>query len=114
MELTEREVGTITVLDLAGRLTLEDNNRLKDKVTSLIFQDRKQIVLNLAKLDYMDSAGLGEVVACASTASKNGGAVKLANTTKRVKDLLTITKLLTVFDAYDSEAEAVRSFGAGV
>ncbi len=112
MELTEREVGTIIVLDLGGRLTLEHNNRLKDKVSSLIFQGRKQIVLNLARLEYMDSAGLGEVVACASTASKNGGAVKLANTTKRVKDLLTITKLLTVFESYDSEAAALESFVA--
>lgn len=112
MELTERAVGAITVLDLGGRLTLEHNNRLKDKISSLIFQGRKQIVLNLARLEYMDSAGLGEMVACASTASKNGGAVKLANTTKRVKDLLTITKLVTVFESYDSEAEAVKGFVA--
>ena len=113
MELTRRAVGQVTVLDLSGRLTSnEGSGRLKEKVTSLVFEGQNQIVLNLANLSYMDSAGLGEMVACYTTASKGGGRVKLANTTGRIKDLLTITKLLTVFDAYDSEAEAVESFGA--
>jgi len=112
MELTRRAVGQVTVLDLSGRLTSnEGSGRLKEKVTSLVFEGQNQIVLNLANLSYMDSAGLGEMVACYTTASKGGGRVKLANTTGRIKDLLTITKLLTVFDAYDSEAEAVESFG---
>ncbi|HQZ38619.1 MAG TPA: STAS domain-containing protein [Vicinamibacterales bacterium] len=113
MELSRRDVGPVTVLDLLGRLTSTDSSgRLKEKVASLVFDDRKQIVLNLQNLAYMDSAGLGEMVACYSTATKSGGKVRLANTTGKIKELLTITKLLTVFDAYDSEAEAVASFGA--
>lgn len=113
MELSRRDVGEVTVLDLAGRLTLTDGSgRLKEKVTSLLFDDRKKIVLNLQNLSYMDSAGLGEMVACYSSAAKSGGKVRLANTTGKIKDLLTITKLLTVFDAYDDEAAAVASFGS--
>ena len=113
MELSRRDLANVTILDLSGRLTSTDGaGRLKEKVTSLIFEGRKNIVLNLSNLTYMDSAGLGEMVACHSTAAKSGGAVKLANTTNRVKDLLTITKLLTVFESFDSEADALRSFAA--
>lgn len=113
MELSRRDIGPVTVLDLSGKLTLSEGaGRLKEKVSSLVFEDRKHIILDLAHLSYLDSAGLGEMVACYSTATKGGGKVKLANTTGKIKDLLTITKLLTVFDAYDSEAEAVASFGA--
>jgi len=113
MELSRRDVGDVTVLDLSGRLTLNDGSgRLKDKVSSLVFEGNKHIVLNLAQLSYMDSAGLGDMVACYTTATKGGGKVKLANTTGKIKDLLAITKLLTVFDAFDSEAEAVASFKA--
>jgi anti-sigma B factor antagonist len=111
MEISRREVGNVTILDLSGRLTSTDGaGRLKEKVTSLIFEGQKNIILNLANLTYMDSAGLGEMVACHSTATKSGGAVKLANTTGRLKDLLSITKLVTVFDSYDTEAQALRSF----
>jgi anti-sigma B factor antagonist len=111
MELSRRDVGDVTILDLSGRLTSTDGaGRLKEKVTSLIFEGQKNIILNLANLTYMDSAGLGEMVACHSTATKSGGAVKLANTTGRLKDLLSITKLVTVFDAHDTEAQALSSF----
>jgi anti-sigma B factor antagonist len=111
MEISRREVGNVTILDLSGRLTSTDGaGRLKEKVTSLIFEGQKNIILNLANLTYMDSAGLGEMVACHSTATKSGGAVKLANTTGRLKDLLSITKLVTVFDSYDTEAQALSSF----
>jgi anti-sigma B factor antagonist len=111
MELARRDVGNVTVLDLSGRLTSNDGaGRLKDKVTSLIFEGHKNIVLNLANLTYMDSAGLGEMVACHSTAAKNGARVKLANTTGKLRDLLSITKLVTVFDSHDSENEAIESF----
>jgi anti-sigma B factor antagonist len=113
MELSRRDLGNVTVLDLSGRLTSTDGSgRLKDKVSSLIFEGHKNIVLNLANLSYVDSAGLGEMVACHTTAAKSGGAIKLAHTTGKMKDLLSITKLLTVFDAYDTEAQAVSAFNA--
>jgi anti-sigma B factor antagonist len=85
---------------------------LKDKVNSLVNQGQKKIVLNLAEVPYIDSAGLGEVVRTYTTVSRQGGHLKLLNLTKRITDLLAITKLLTVFDTYESEAEAVRSFSA--
>lgn len=111
MQLERRDVGDVTVIDVSGKLTLTDGSgTLKEKVTSAIFEGRKKIVLNLANLTYVDSAGLGEMVSCHSTVSKGGGSVKLANTTGRLKDLLTVTKLVTVFDAYDTEAQAIASF----
>lgn len=111
MEISERKVGSVTVVDLSGRMLVSDNpGRLKDKVTSLIFQGDKQIVLNLGNLTYMDSSGLGEMVACHGTATRGGGEVKLANAGKRIQDLLVMTKLLTVFDAHDSEEEAIKAF----
>jgi len=111
MQISERKVGPVTVIDLSGRMTTADNpGRLKEKVTSLVFQGEKQIILNLANLTYCDSSGLGELVACHGTAVRGGGAVKLANTGKRLQDLLVMTKLLTVFEAYDSEEAAVASF----
>ncbi len=111
MQISERKVGPVTVVDLSGRMTTADNpGRLKEKVTSLVFQGDKQIILNLANLTYCDSSGLGELVACHGTAVRGGGAVKLANTGKRLQDLLVMTKLLTVFESYDSEEAAVASF----
>ena len=113
MEMSRRDLGNVTVLDLSGRLTSTDGaGRLKEKVTSLIFEGHKNIVLNLANLSYVDSAGLGEMVACHSTAAKSGASVKLANTTGKMKDLLSITKLLTVFDSHETEAQAISSFTA--
>lgn len=111
MDITRRDVGPVTVLDLAGRLSGTDGQgTLKQQVTELVADGRKHIVLNLEKLAYMDSGGLGEMVSCYTTASKAGGAVKLAHLTTRIKDLLTITKLVTVFDSFDTEAGAVASF----
>ncbi len=111
MQISERNIGGVTVVDLNGRLTGVDNpGRLKEKVTNLVFQGQKQIVLNLANLSYCDSSGLGEMVACHGTAIRGGGSVKLANTGKRLQDLLVMTKLLTVFESYDSEEAAVTSF----
>jgi anti-sigma B factor antagonist len=110
MTLTERQVGSVTVIDLEGRLTTENAGRLKDKVASLLFQGQKQIVMNLANLTYMDSAGLGEMVACHSTASRQEGRVKLVNVGKRIEDLLILTRLLTVFDVLETEEDAIRSF----
>jgi anti-sigma B factor antagonist len=101
------------VLDLKGKVTLgEGDQLLKDKVNSLVNQGHKKIVLNLADVPYIDSAGLGEVVRTYTTVSRQGGSLKLLNLTKRITDLLSITKLLTVFETFDSENEAVRSFSA--
>ena len=113
MQIDERTVGDVVVLDLKGRVMLGDGDEvLKDKVNSLLNQGLKKIVLNLAEVPYIDSAGLGEVVRTYTTVSRQGGHLKLLNLTKRITDLLAITKLLTVFDTYDSETEAVRSFSA--
>ena len=111
MTIQERVVGSVAVLDLNGKLVLGDGDvLLKDKVHSLVFQGRKQILLNLGGVSYMDSSGLGALIASSVTASSNGGKIKLLNLTKRLQDLLSIAKLSTVFDSYDSEAEAVGSF----
>ena len=113
MEIDERTVGDVVVLDIKGRVQLgEGDEMLKEKVNSLLNQGRKKLVLNLAEVPYIDSAGLGEVVRTFTTVSRQGGSLKLLNLTKRITDLLAITKLLTVFDTYDSEQEAVQSFSA--
>ena len=113
MQIDERSVGDVIVLDLKGKITLgEGDELLKDKVNSLVNQGHKKIVLNLADVPYIDSAGLGEVVRTYTTVSRQGGSLKLLNLTKRITDLLSITKLLTVFETFDSENEAVRSFSA--
>jgi anti-sigma B factor antagonist len=113
MQIEERAVGDVTVLDLKGRITLGDGDEiLKDKVNSLVNQGRRKIVLNLADVPYVDSAGLGEIVRTYTTVSRQGGSLKLLSLTKKITDLLSITKLLTVFETFDSEADAVRSFAA--
>ena len=111
MQITERTVGDVTVLDLQGKLTIDDGaTLLRDKVTSVVFQGNSKVLLNLSGVGYMDSGGLGEMVRCSIAASKAKGAVKLVNLTSRITDLLTITKLLTVFDTFDSEEKALASF----
>jgi anti-sigma B factor antagonist len=113
MQIDERTIGDVVVLDIKGRVQLgEGDEMLKDKVNSLLNQGRKKIILNLAEVPYIDSAGLGEVVRTFTTVSRQGGNLKLLNLTKRITDLLAITKLLTVFDTYDSEQDAVQSFSA--
>jgi len=113
MQIEERTVGDVVLLDVKGKITLgEGDELLKDKVNSLVNQGHKKIVLNLADVPYIDSAGLGEVVRTYTTVSRQGGSLKLLNLTKRITDLLSITKLLTVFETFDSENEAVRSFSA--
>jgi anti-sigma B factor antagonist len=100
MHIEERMAGDVTILDLKGKMTLgEGDEILKDKINSLVLQGRKKLVLNLEAVPYIDSAGLGE-----------GGSLKLLSLTKRITDLLSITKLLTVFETFDNEADAVRSF----
>ena len=113
MQIEERRVGDVVVLDVKGRVTLgEGDEILKDKVNSLLNQGSKKLILNLAEVPYIDSAGLGEIVRTFTTVSRQGGSLKLLNLTKRITDLLAITKLLTVFETFDSEGEAVKSFAA--
>ena len=111
MQIAERESGAVTVLDLSGKITLgEDGNLLKDKLQSLLHQNKKNILFNLAQVSYVDSAGLGAIVSAYTTVTREGGSLKLANVTKKLQDLLSITKLLTVFETFDSEDEALRSY----
>ena len=111
MEIVERTVSDVTVLDLKGKMTLgEGDELLKDKINSLLASGKKKLLLNLEAVPYIDSAGLGEVVRTYTTVSRQGGSLKLLNLTKRIEDLLSITKLLTVFDTFDSEAEAIQSY----
>jgi anti-sigma B factor antagonist len=111
MQIDERQVGEVTILDLKGKITLNEGDEvLKDKINSLILQNRKRILLNLADVPYIDSAGLGEIVRTYTTVSRQGGQLKLVNLTKRITDLLMITKLLTVFETFDVEQDALKSF----
>ena len=111
MQIAERESGAVTVLDLSGKITLgEDGNLLKDKLQSLLHQNKKNILFNLAQVSYVDSAGLGAIVSAYTTVTREGGSLKLVNITKKLQDLLSITKLLTVFETFDSEEEAIRSY----
>jgi anti-sigma B factor antagonist len=111
MQISERDSGSVTILDLSGKVTLgEGDTLLKDKLNSLLHQGKKKVLLNLAQVNYVDSAGLGAIVAAYTTVTRDGGSLKLANVTKRLQDLLSITKLLTVFETFDSEDEGVRSF----
>jgi anti-sigma B factor antagonist len=113
MEITERIVDTITVLDLSGKLTIgEGAQRLKDKSESLVFQGRNRVIVNLAAVPYIDSGGLGQLVACYTTLAKAGGRLTLINVGTRNHDLLSITKLVAVFDTFDSEQEAIESYPA--
>src|SRR5687767_7451865 len=105
MRISERRTGNVVVVDLSGKLTCTDGPGLvKDKVTSLVHQGHKNIVLNLAEITYVDSSGLGELVACFLTAERAGSLIKLANAGYRMHDLLVLTKLLTIFESHESEA----------
>ena len=113
MQIEERIVDDVTILDLKGKMTLgEGDELLKDKIGSLVSQGTKKILLNLEAVPYIDSAGLGEIVRTYTSISRQGGRLKLLNVSKRIQDLLVITKLITIFDSYDGEAEAVKSFAA--
>ena len=111
VKLTTRQVGDVTVVDAAGRITLGDGaTTFRDTVRDLSAAGHKKMLLNLAEVSYIDSSGIGEMVSAFTTVTNQGGQMKLLNLTKRVKDLLQITKLYTVFDVYDDEPEAVRKF----
>ena len=112
MQIAERMIGDVVIVDVVGKVTLGDGGdvALRDKMRSLIQQGQKKVLLNLGEVSYVDSAGLGEIVQSYASMAKNGGKLKLLNVTKRIKDLLSITKLLTVFECHDSEADALTSF----
>jgi len=111
MKIVERQVADVTILDLHGKILIgEGDDALRDAVTRLVEGGKKKILLNLADVPYVDSAGLGEIVRCYTTVSRSEGRLKLLNLTKKIKDLLAITKLLTVFETYENEDEAVKSF----
>ena len=111
MDIVERTVNEVTVLDLKGKMTLgEGDELLKDRINSLLADGKKKLVLNLEGVPYIDSAGLGEIVRTFTTVSRQGGKLKLLNLTKRIEDLLSITKLLTVFETFESEPDAIKSF----
>lgn len=111
MKFTVREVSGVTVLDLSGKITLgEGGATLRDEVRSIVSKGSKKILLNLGDINYIDSSGLGELVSAFTAVKNAGGELKLINLTKKVRDLLVITKLVTVFDVKEDEASAVKSF----
>jgi anti-sigma B factor antagonist len=113
LRLSTRIVSGVTIVDCNGRIVFgEESALLRDTLKKLI-SENSQIILNLAGITYIDSGGLGTLVALYTTAQNAGGAVKLANLTQRVGDLLQVTKLLTVFEVYDGEDKAIQSFGKG-
>ena len=112
VKLTTRQVGDVTVIDVAGRITLgEGSSVLRDALRDLVSKNQKKILLNLGEVSYIDSSGIGELVSGFTTVTNGGGALKLLNLNKRVKDLLQITKLYTVFDVKEDEAAGIKSFG---
>ncbi len=111
VKLSTRQVGDVSVIDVAGRITLgEGSSALRETLRDMVSKNQKKILLNLGEVSYIDSSGIGELVSGFTTVTNSGGQLKLLNLNKRVKDLLQITKLYTVFDVHEDEAGAIRSF----
>ncbi len=111
VKLTTRQVGDVSVMDAVGRITLgEGSSVFRETLRDLVAKDQKKVLLNLADVSYIDSSGIGELVSGFTSVTNQGGQLKLLNLNKRVKDLLQITKLYTVFEVFEDEAAAVRSF----
>jgi anti-sigma B factor antagonist len=111
LRMNERDVSGVTVLDIEGRIVLgEESNSFREKVKSLLAAGKKKIILNLAQVSYIDSAGLGTLVATFHSARSQGATLKLTNLGAKFKEVLQVTKLMTVFDTYDTEAAAIESF----
>ncbi len=109
-----RRVGNVAIVDLSGKITLGENTGiLRDELRSLLAQGNKNVILNMKDVSYVDSAGLGELVGAYTTATNQGGAVKLLHMQGKMRDLMQITKLHTIFPAFEDEQQAVSSFGAG-
>ncbi|HWF47094.1 MAG TPA: STAS domain-containing protein [Bryobacteraceae bacterium] len=111
VKLTARHVGDVIVIDAAGRITLgEGASAFRDMLRDLAAKGDKKILLNLGEVSYIDSSGIGEMVSGFTTLTNHGGQLKLMGLSKRIKDLLQITKLYTVFEVFDDEADGIRSF----
>ncbi len=111
LNILERQAGDVTILDMSGKITIgEGSVALRTAVRRLLEEGKKKILLNLAKVNYIDSSGIGELVSSYTAIGKESGQLKLLNLTQKLQDLLTITKLLTVFDVYESEEDALASF----
>ena len=111
VKLNTRQIGDVSVVAVAGRITLgEGSSALRDTLREMVSKGQKKVLLNLGEVSYIDSSGIGELVSSFTTVTNGGWQLKLLNLTKRVKDLLQITKLYTVFDVHDSEVTAIRSF----
>lgn len=109
--ISERQAGDVTVLDLEGKVTIgEGSVALRSAIRRLLGEGKKKILLNLGKVGYIDSSGIGELVSSFTAVNKEGGSLKLLNLTQKIQDLLAITKLLTVFDTFDDEASGLASF----
>lgn len=113
LSIDERTAGNVTILGLDGKITIGDGSvQLREAVRKLLEQGHKNLLIDLGKVDYVDSSGIGELVSCYTTTKNQGGQLKLLNLTKKIQDLLSITKLLTVFETFESEADALGSFSA--
>jgi anti-sigma B factor antagonist len=111
MKIEKRKKGNVTIIDLKGKILFGDGiDELRQSINGAIKDNEKQLVLNFAEVPYLDSTGLGEVVRSYTTLKKEGGTVKIANLTNKVKDLMMVTKLITVFETFENEDEAVKSF----
>jgi anti-sigma B factor antagonist len=111
LHIVAKEMDGVTVLSLMGRVTLGDeSSQLRSKIKELLAQGKNRLVLDLGDIDYIDSAGLGTLVAAYTSARNEGGEIRLASVTKRFGELLNITKLVTIFNVYDNAADAVKAF----
>ena len=111
LEVTERQAGDVTILDMSGSVRMgEGSIELRNAIRGLVEGGKKKILLNLRSVKNIDSSGIGELIANYTTVSRDGGQLKLLNLTEKIQNLLVITKLLTVFDSYDNEPDALNSF----
>lgn len=111
LNISERQAGDVTILDMSGKVTIgEGSVALRNTIRRILGEGKKNILLNLGDIGYIDSSGIGELVSSFTTVNKEGGTLKLLNLTQKVQDLLAITKLLTVFDTFDDEGDALDSF----
>jgi anti-sigma B factor antagonist len=112
MKISSREEGSVTIIEPKGKITIgEGDVILRDEITKLLADNKKKLVLDLSDVSYMDSAGVGELVSVYTSVKNRGGELKLSCLTKKIKDLLQITQLLTIFDSYETTGEAVSNFG---
>jgi anti-sigma B factor antagonist len=112
MKISSRDEGAVTIIEPKGKITIgEGDVILRDEITKLLADNKKKLVLDLSEVSYMDSAGVGELVSVYTSVKNRGGELKLSCLTKKIKDLLQITQLLTIFDSYETTGEAVSTFG---